>query len=113
MALDHEAIFKAYSGTVVSVCDMTNAAYGVNNNKVTLDDAKVAAARSEIDKEEAAVKYKKDRVGYIHSSEISYASVGDQLDLLWHAIDADADLKSKFSGFYNSIKSVKDKYPKP
>jgi|TARA_A100001388_G_C28682601_1_gene457124 hypothetical protein len=113
MALDHDAIFRAYSGTVVSVDDETNAAYDVNHNKVTLEDAKITAARSEIDTEEAAVKYQKDRVGYPHSSEEAYASVGDQLDLLWHAIDADADLKSKFSGFYNSIKSVKDKYPKP
>jgi hypothetical protein len=33
--------------------------------------------------------------------------------MLWHAIDADADLKSKFSAFYNSIKAVKDANPKP
>ena len=43
----------------------------------------------------------------------SSAPVGDQLDLLWHAIDADADLKGKFSAFYNSIKAVKDANPKP
>ncbi len=59
MALDHEAILRAYSGTVVSVDDTTNAAYDVNNNKVTLEQSKIDAARVEIDKEEAAVKYKK------------------------------------------------------
>ena len=42
-----------------------------------------------------------------------YPSTGDQLDLLWHAIDADADLKVKFAGFYNAIKAVKDANPKP
>ena len=43
----------------------------------------------------------------------TYPAIGDQLDLLWHAIDADSDLKVKFSAFYNSIKAVKDANPKP
>ena len=43
----------------------------------------------------------------------AYDRLPDQLDLLWHAIDADSDLKVKFSAFYNSIKAVKDAYPKP
>ena len=111
MALDHEAILKAYSGTVVSVCDMTNAAYDINHNKVTLDDKKVAAARSEIDKEEAAVKYQKDRVGYLHSSEISYASVGDQLDMIY--ADLVAGKLDTTGTWATHIKAVKDAYPKP
>ena len=43
----------------------------------------------------------------------AYDTLPNQLDLLWHAIDADTDLKSKFSAFYNSIKEVKDANPKP
>ena len=43
----------------------------------------------------------------------AYDTLPNQLDLLWHAIDADANLKSKFSAFYNSIKAVKDANPKP
>jgi len=43
----------------------------------------------------------------------SYPFVGEQLDMLWHAIDADADLKTKFATFYNAIKTVKDANPKP
>ena len=111
MALDHEAILKAYSGTVVSVCDMTNAAYDVNNNKVTLDDKKVAAARSEIDKEEAAVKYQKDRVGYPHSSNLSYASIGDQLDMIY--ADLVAGKLDTTGTWATHIKAVKEAYPKP
>ena len=42
-----------------------------------------------------------------------YPEIGEQLDMLYHAIDADSDLKSKFSTFYDTIKSTKDKYPKP
>ena len=43
----------------------------------------------------------------------AYPQVGEQLDLLWHAIDADTDLKTKLAGFYNAIKTVKDANPKP
>ena len=42
-----------------------------------------------------------------------YPEIGEQLDMLYHAIDADSDLKSKFSTFYDTIKSTKEKYPKP
>ena len=42
----------------------------------------------------------------------AYPQYGEQLDLLWHAIDADADLKTKLAGFYNAIKTVKDANPK-
>ena len=111
MALDHEAIFRAYDGTVVSVCDMTNAAYDVNNNKVTLDNQKVAAARSEIDKEEAAVKYQKDRVGYLHSSALSYAPISDQLDMIY--ADLVAGKLDTTGTWATHIKAVKDAYPKP
>jgi hypothetical protein len=38
--------------------------------------------------------------------------IGDQLDKLWHSINADDTLKTQFADFYNTIKAVKDKYPK-
>ncbi len=41
-----------------------------------------------------------------------YPTVGEQLDMLWHAIDADEDLKVKFATFYDAIKAVKDANPK-
>ena len=43
----------------------------------------------------------------------AYPDLEEQLDFLWHAIDADADLKTKLAGFYNAIKTVKDANPKP
>jgi len=42
----------------------------------------------------------------------SYPSITEQLDLLWHAIDAEEDLKVKLADFYNAIKAVKDANPK-
>ena len=44
---------------------------------------------------------------------MEYPTIEEQMDLLWHAIDADADLKTKLGGFYDAIKAVKAKYPKP
>lgn len=39
-----------------------------------------------------------------------YPSIGDQLDMLWHAIDAGT--LNKTSAFYKTLKAVKDEYPK-
>ena len=107
--LDHAAIYKAYAGTVVTIDDGAGA-FDKDGRSVSLDQSKIDSARATLDAEAAAVKYKTDRT--TNGSTI-YGSIGDQLDLLWHAIDADADLKSKFSAFYNSIKAVKDANPKP
>jgi len=41
-----------------------------------------------------------------------YPSIGDQLDLLWHSIDRDAELKSKYFDFHQAILAVKAKHPK-
>ena len=109
MALDHEAIYKAYAGTVVAIDDGAGA-FDKDGKSVTLEQSKIDAARTTLNAEAAAVKYKTDRTT---NGSTTYPDIGDQLDLLWHAIDADTDLKSKFSAFYNSIKEVKDANPKP
>ena len=106
--LDHEAIRKAYPD-VVSINDATGA-FDKDDKPVTLEQSKIDAARTTLDAEVAAVKYKTDRT---RNGSTTYPAIGDQLDLLWHAIDVDADLKAKFSAFYNSIKAVKDANPKP
>ena len=55
--------------------------------------------------EEPVQEYKNERM-------MAYPSVGDQLDMLWHAIDANETLKTQFADFYNAIKAVKDAHPK-
>lgn len=42
----------------------------------------------------------------------AYPSFTEQLDMLWHAIDANETLKTQFADFYNAIKAVKDAHPK-
>ena len=99
--LDHEAIYKAYAGTVVSIDDSAGA-FDKDGNSVTLEQSKIDTARTELNTA-AATKYQTDRT--INGST-KYPAIGDQLDLLWHAIDADTDLKVKFSAFYNFWSSV-------
>lgn len=49
---------------------------------------------------------------YKNQRKNAYPEIGDQLDMLWHSIDQDAELKQKYFDFYQAIKSVKVKYPK-
>ena len=49
---------------------------------------------------------------YVSQRKSAYPSIGDQLDMLWHSIDENAELKQKYFAFYEAIKSVKVKYPK-
>tara|TARA_R100000426_G_C4773476_1_gene91882 strand:+ start:236 stop:505 length:270 start_codon:yes stop_codon:yes gene_type:complete len=81
----------------------------VNGEKVLLTAEEISAREAE---EAAFIAYRAAN-GYKSARAASYPPLGEQLDLLWHAIDADADLKVKLSGFYNAIKAVKDANPKP
>ena len=105
---DFAAIKKAYPDAVAIYSD--KGAFKADGTQINIVQSEIDAARVTLDAEAAAVKYKTDRT--IDGSK-TYAPIGDQLDLLWNAIDADTDLKSKFSAFYNSIKTVKDANPKP
>ena len=53
-----------------------------------------------------------DANAYGRNRQPEYPNIGEQLDNLYHAIDEDSDLKTKFSTFHAAIKAVKDKYPK-
>tara|TARA_B100000676_G_scaffold275520_1_gene295735 strand:- start:29 stop:352 length:324 start_codon:yes stop_codon:yes gene_type:complete len=107
MALDHEAIYKAYAGTVVSIDDSAGA-FDKDNKSVSLDDSLVAKARTELDEEAAKVKYKTDRTT---NGSTTYAPTGDQLGMLYDDIIAGKlDATGSFA-IHN--KAVKDANPKP
>ena len=109
MSFDHEAIYKAYGATVVTINDSTGA-FDEKGRSVELEQSKIDAARTALNAEAAAVKYKTDRTT---DGANTYPPIGDQLDAIWHCIDADADLKLKFAGWYDYLKVVKDSNPKP
>ena len=99
MQHDHEAVRKAYP-EVVTVRDGDNnpGAFDKDNNKITLDQSKVDAARVTLDAEATANAYQEDR-------RRAYPSIRSQLDYIYHnGID-----KWKT----DIVDPVKTKYPKP
>ena len=113
MALDHEAIYEAYKSEakpVVSIDDSAGA-FDADGASVTLDDAKVAAARTALDAAAAAIAYKSQRTGADGTTDTIYPTIGDQLDALYKDIVAGTVTTS--GAFATAIKATKDKYPKP
>ena len=107
MSLDHEAIYRAYAGVVVTIDD-TAGAFDKDGKSITLEQSKIDTARTTLNSVAAAVKYKTDRT--INGSTI-YASFGDQLDMLYKDIVAG---KLDTTGTWAThIKAVKDANPKP
>jgi len=103
MSLDHEAIYAAYKGTVVQIDDSIGAR-DKNGNIVSIDQTKVDAARVELNK----LNYQTDRT---ENGSTTYASIGDQLDMLYQDIVAG---KLDTTGTWAThIKAVKDANPKP
>ena len=106
MALDHEAIYSAYSGTVVSIDDSAGA-FDKDGNSVTLDAVKVAEARTSLNTAAAAVLYKTQRTGEAGTTDTIYASIGDQLDMQYK------DAVNGTTTWKDHVAAVKAKYPKP
>ncbi len=103
MSYDHEAIYKAYAGEVVTIIG-NEGCFDKSGNKVTIEQSKVDAARVELNK----LKYRDDRT---ENGSTVYASFGDQLDMLYKDIVAG---KLDTTGTWAThIKAVKDANPKP
>ena len=98
MALDHEAIRKAYP-TAVTIDD-SKGAFDKDGNSITLVQSNIDTARTELNTAAAAVKYKSDR-------EKAFASTGDQLDMqYWDAVNGTTTWK-------DHVAKVKSDNPKP
>lgn len=93
--MNHEAVYALYPNVVKIVHDV---AYDINDNVVDLD---LDAVNSWVNPN----AYKEQRMG-------KYPPLGEQLDMLYHAIDTNETLKTQFNDFYTAIKTVKDNYPK-
>ena len=109
MALDHEAIYEAYKSEakpVVSIDDSAGA-FDADGASVTLDNTKVAAARTSLDTALAAIAYKSKRTGADGTTDTIYASYGDQLDMQYK------DAVNGTTTWKDHVAAVKAKYPKP
>ena len=90
MSLDHDAIRKAYPNA--KVIRDASGAFDKDGNKITLEQSKIDAARTELSK-----------LDYKFKREQEYPSVVDQLDDIYH---------NGIDGWKATIKATKDKYPK-
>ena len=106
MSLDHKAIRKAYPDA--AVIDDGAGAFDKDGKSITLEQSKIDAARTTLNAEAAAVKYKTDRTT---DGSTTYASFGDQLDMLY--ADMKAGKLDTTGTWATHIKAVKDANPKP
>jgi len=90
--MNHDAIRALYP-TVVTIDDSTGA-FDAQGNQVQID---MVAVNAWVNPE-------------LYKLQRQYPSLGDQLDMLWHAIDNGT--LNKTSDFYTAIKAVKDAHPK-
>ena len=90
MALDHDAIYKAYPSA--AIVDDGTGVFDSSGNKITIEQSKVDAARVELAK-----------LDYQGKRSREYPSVVDQLDDIYH---------NGIDGWKATIKTTKDKYPK-
>ena len=102
MELDHEAIYKAYAGTVVVIDDSVGA-FDKDGNSVSLEQSKIDDARTELNTEAAKVKYKTER-------QPLYPSLGDFADAMYWNSKGDS---SKLTAYYAACEKVKTNNPKP
>jgi len=100
--MEHQAIYNTHSSVKVIRSEV---AYDSDNNEVILDQSLVDAELTRLQAEYDNNQYQRDR---------NYAPTGDQLDMLWHSIDAgEFGDTAKQSEFYIANKAVKDANPKP
>ena len=101
----HEAIKKININAEFAVggVDIDTCTIQWLNGTTPIPKADIEAKMVELQAEYDANQYQRDRV---------YPAIGDQLDMLWHSIDQDSELKSKYFEFYEAIKAVKVKHPK-
>jgi len=102
MALDHEAILKAYEGTVVTVDDSAGA-FDKDGKAVNLDQSKIDSARATLNSEASAIAYKSVR-------QPLYPSLGDFADAMYWNSKGDS---TKLEAYYAACEKVKADNPKP
>jgi len=106
MSLDYIAIRKAYPNAVT--IDDDTGAFDKDGKSITLEQSKIDAARTTLNAEAAANKYKTDRTT---NGSTTYDSFGNQLDMLY--ADMLAGKLDTTGTWATHIKAVKDANPKP
>ena len=100
-----EAILKINPNAEVSVS-------GDDINTIVWENGTTPIPKADIEAKMNEMANEPEQSNYVQQRRNAYPEIGDQLDMLWHSIDQDAELKQKYFDFYQAIKSVKVKYPK-
>ena len=83
-----------------------------NINEITWHNGTTPIPKADIEAKMNEMANEPEQSAYAEQRRNAYPPIGDQLDMLWHSIDQDPQLKSKYFDFYEAIKAVKVKYPK-
>ena len=92
-----------------------NAKFTVNAddiNQIIWHEGTTPIPKADIEAKMNEMANEPEQSQYAEQRRNAYPEIGDQLDMLWHSIDQDPQLKSKYFDFYEAIKAVKVKYPK-
>ena len=103
-----DVLAKLHTGCWFGWSDSKNKVYA----NLVIHSADDKPTESALTTELAAQQTAFDNAEYSRNRKAAYPSIGDQLDMLWHAIDADSTLKTKYADFHTAIKTVKDANPK-
>jgi alpha-N-acetylglucosamine transferase len=85
---------------------------GNDINTVQWHNGTTPISKADIEAKMNEMANEPEQSNYAQLRRNAYPEIGDQLDMLWHSIDQDPQLKSKYFDFYEAIKAVKVKYPK-
>ena len=100
-----KAILKINPNAEVSVS-------GNDINTVQWHNGTPEISKTDIEAKMNEMANEPEQSAYAEQRRNAYPPIGDQLDMLWHSIDQNPELKQKYFNFYESIKQVKVKYPK-
>ncbi len=85
---------------------------GGDLDSITWENGTTPISKADIEAKMNEMANEPEQSNYAEQRRNAYPEIGDQLDMLWHSIDKDPQLKSKYFDFYEAIKAVKVKYPK-
>ena len=109
---DHieDVLASLHTGCWFGWSDSKNKVYA----NLVIHSADAKPTESELTTELATRQAAFDGAAYARARETAYPSIGDQLDMLWHAIDVGdwTAAKVKTTSFYTELKAVKDANPK-
>jgi len=95
----HEAIYALYNNVVT--IDDGEGAFDKDGKAVSINESDVATKANELATANA----------YVGKRAAAYASIGDQLDMLFH--DITNGKLGKTGSWYKAVKATKDKFTKP